>query len=196
MKKTLILAVLALGFSHQLAAQVVINFSGANGSPLTVIIPEAITFTATASDSGMKTWFRAVPITGNPGGAGNSSVVSSLTYQVNGGAPIALDSVELASFGYAMEFRTNVASSFVTGDTITLNAGSFTTDNSVAVNFEGGTFQMFVQDSNLGTQISSFGISSDSAVPEPSTYAAIAGALALGVTAMKRRRPAVVSITP
>ena len=80
------------------------------------------------------------------------------------------------------------------GDIVTLHAGSLTSTTPAPANFNlgaSGSYEMFIVDAGVtgmdGLQISSSGITS--AVPEPSTYAAIFGVLALGfVSCLKRDR--------
>ena len=119
------------------------------------------------------------------GAISETTATGSLTYTINGGAPIAITS---ASSNIGVLFFWGGAGTGQPGDVFTLNAGSFTT----TANFpgpapSGGTFTTFVAD-NLLTPISSAGVPGGGAVPEPSTYAAIAGAAALGFAMWRRKR--------
>lgn len=78
----------------------------------------------------------------------------------------------------------SIGSAMQIGDVFTLAAGSFTTANYSGIVPSNGSYATFLADStgrNLGA---------GSAIPEPSTYAAIAGVAMLGFAGWHRRRQA------
>ncbi len=182
MKKRLLLFIFACAAHGPVFAQANFTFSGGSGSPLTVTLLSPVTYTLTGS--GTKFDFFTTNANGFPG-LSETTVTGSLTYTINGGAPIAITS---ASSNIGVLFFWGGAGTGQPGDVFTLNAGSFTTTaNFAGPAPSGGTFTTFVAD-NLLTPISSAGVPGGGAVPEPSTYAAIAGAAALGFAMWRRKR--------
>jgi len=187
MHKLLLAALAALAWT-QASAQVALSFSGGLGSPLTVTVQNDVTFTLTSD--GVKHDFLFIEIPG-VGPMSEFSVTGSLAYTTNGGAP---NTFEMGTAGMASGhlgitlWRTG--STWQATDEVVLHAGSFTT----GVNYlmgapSAGSYNLYLAD-NMGTFISAAG--TVSAVPEPSTYAAIFGALALSAVAVVRRRRAAV----
>lgn len=183
MKKLLLLALGALAWT-QASAQVALSFSGGSGSPLTVNVQNDATFTLTAD--GVKHDFFFFDIPGFTGPT-EGSVSGSLGFTTNGGA---LNTFETANgstpSGYTGGINLwSTGSTWHTGDSVVLHAGSFTTAASYAGSLpSAGSYNVYLMD-NGGNFLSAAGAS---AVPEPSTYAAIFGALALGAVGVVRQR--------
>lgn len=187
MKKFFLAALAALAWT-QVSAQVTINFSGGGGTPLTVTLPNAITFTRTDADTKGNLYFIIPSLTG--GGTSFSSASSTYTVQVNGGAPVALTNIQ-GAYGVSGFILGQSGIATYNGDTVVLNAGSFTTSANYAGTYTSGSYNIHIVDSNTGAIESAAAVS---AVPEPSTYAAIFGAMALGAVAVIRQRRRAVAV--
>lgn len=186
MKKALIVLGTLLASCLALQAQVTLNFSGGSGSPLTVTVQNTVTFTLTGNGNKHDFFFFDVPGFTGPS---EGSVSGTLSFTTNGGA---LNTFEMANGSRPSGFTGGISlwsngSTWLTGDTVVLQTGSFTTAASYAGSLpSNGSYSVYLTD-NGGTLISSAGVS---AVPEPSTYAAIFGTLALGAVGVVRRRRA------
>lgn len=191
-----------LGATQARAQTVFLTFSGGGGSPVVITWTTPITFTLTGSspNSGVNPYFvfqgitnidLAVPVdtvgvipgggptytsTGAGSGDGPQTINSFYTKAAHG-VVTNLDLTFRATADTAATFLT-------TGDVITLSAGHLqnSTPYSGAMPTS-GFYNAFITDAADAPFLAT-GVS---AVPEPSTYAAIAGAAALGVAIWHRR---------
>lgn len=190
---------LALSAAAGLAAQtVMLQFSGGNGTPLVITWTTPITYTITGTPNpGTKDPYFVFNEVGN--------VFSGMQYSspifITSGAPTysGVDGTFLINNVSSGEnhnqitpndikFR-NVPDAGVTfltfGQEFTLTAGTLTT----TVNYFGampadGLYSTFIVDASYGY------LGAGAAIPEPSTYAALAGLLGLGFAIWRRRRAA------
>jgi T5SS/PEP-CTERM-associated repeat protein/autotransporter-associated beta strand protein len=155
-------------------------------------------------------------LAGNDFITGATTVASGGTLAPDAGGTLRFDSGLTLDDGSSLDFKLGTTSSLIrvaggtltgsaTAGGITLNlsdAGGFTAASYTLVDFAGATASSFTaSDFTLGTTVSGYAYNlslvgstlqltatSLSAVPEPSTYAALAGLAALGLVASKRRR--------
>jgi hypothetical protein len=168
------------------AALVPMTFSGGGGSPLTITLPQPVTYTVTTAPSiGALFDFKGV---GNLFG-GTLNVSGTLTYTVNGGAPITINTGDTgAATGAAIAANDlilfhNPLPGAALGNTIVLSAGSVTTAiNIPAAAPANGSYAAILVDPN-GVQV---GVGD---VPEPAAVALLAAAAAPALLARRRRPP-------
>ncbi|MDP0500982.1 MAG: PEP-CTERM sorting domain-containing protein [Verrucomicrobiota bacterium JB022] len=178
-------ALLACGGSS--FAAVNIDITGGNGSPLVIYLP-AISYEITeARSSNIFLAFTGTNLT--PFGA--RTPIGDVTLSINGGEGI--------SFVYGISnyngvdidpgdlyFYTDPMPLSV-GDIVTVSAGTLTFSSSYADPAPGSlSVESFIATSSV-RRISNDGVQAP-VVPEPSTYAAIAGALGLAFVALRRRK--------
>lgn len=196
-----------LACTGKMSAQVFLTFSGGSGAEVTITWSSPIVYTLTSSTgvSATNPTFVFDEIL-------NSSAIYSLAGAVGGTAPTytstgsgSTDGTQTINYFYAGQtFNTvtsndvvfyataDTAPTFLTsGDVITLSAGSLRYNGSPTTNagYAGalpanGFYSTFITDGN-NTYLSNLG--NGSAIPEPSTYAAIAGLGALGFVMWRRR---------
>jgi hypothetical protein len=111
---------------------------------------------------------------------GNTTAITDIFFggtQVLGGAPAGLSDNTIATPSnlFAVVVYANSGSTTIAGDTFQVF-----TDASFIVPADGGTF--------TGSGFSGAAVFSGSVVPEPSTFAALAGLCALGAVMVRRRR--------
>lgn len=160
-----------------LSAQVTLSFSGGSGSPLTVTVENDVTFQLTAN--GNKFDFVEFSIPGFTS-LSEGSIAGTFGFTTNGGA---LTTFEAANGTSGTLLLFTLSSTWTVGDLVTLHAGSFTTSANYAGSLPAdGSYSAMLVDNNLNA------IATVSAVPEPSTYAALFGLSALGVAAVVRQR--------
>jgi len=199
----------SLAITAKTNAQVFLTFSGGNGSEVAITWSTPISYTLTASTgvSAKNPTFVFQSVT-------NSQSIFQTQGAVGGTAPTytstgagSTDGTQTINtfFGSNFTFNTvrpsdvvfyatnDTANTFLTaGDVFTLSAGSlrYTGSPNSSASYTGalpvnGFYNTFIADGN-NTYLSNLG--SGSAIPEPSTYAAIAGAAMLGMAVWQRRR--------
>lgn len=130
----------------------------------------------TAAISSTATFSRTSP---NPSGPFTPSDLGSGFTGASGTNPVApTDTYIFAGFGNP---TTGVGAAMAIGDVFVLSAGSVTLSSFTGTVPSSGSYAMFLGDTN------GLNLGAASAIPEPSTYAAIAGAVALGAAAWRRR---------
>jgi hypothetical protein len=189
-------------------AQVFLTFSGGNGSEVAITWSSPIVYTLTGSTgiSGKNPVFVFQAIANSQTIFQTSGAVggAAITYSSTGAgstdgtqtidtlaAPNTFNSVtagDVVFFAVADTANTLLTA----GDVITLSAGSlrYTGAPNSSASYNGvlpanGLYNTFITD---GSNTYAANLGSGSAIPEPSTYAAIAGAAMLGLATWRRRR--------
>ena len=169
MKKTLLALVSSFALSMSAYGSSSLSFSGGSGAPLTLTLDQSVSFTVTSSSSSEAPLFDFQGL-GAIVSAPVADSSSTLTFSINNGAPIVID--ELATDGGDL-FAFNTSFPGITaGDTITLNAGSFTTatDYAAAATATADRIYTYITDST-GNQLSTAAVTAIASVPEPSSWA-------------------------
>lgn len=192
-----VLGLLSLSLSSAHAQSVNLTFSGGGGTPLVISFTTPITYTiangVTPNTTNNYPHFVFEDVGNLFGSSTTRSLTSAPTYSRNGGA----SNLSLATLGSGMlgaggsnfivptdvwVYGPALTGNMVSGDTFTLAAGTFTFANYTGVVPSNGLYSTFLADTN------GLNLGAGSAIPEPSTYAAIAGAGALGLALWHRRR--------
>ncbi len=175
----------------QAAAQVAVDFSGGNGSPLSFTLPN-LTWVVTNADA-LNGGLAVLTIEVNNPPSWSSGVVTSsnpaLWSTNNGGITFNNGNGYnfYANAGMGNPFAGKVAwfgipfsGSFQNGNTITFAGGTLGGTSSPSNSFVDGTYTINLTNTgaNVGAVV---------AVPEPSTSAGLAGALILAATVLRRR---------
>lgn len=178
-------AVLATGSAQ---AAVTAQFTGGNGTPLSLTLADPIVFVVGPGVSEYVNQVVFVFDAASLGGAVSGNLTGNITYSINGGPSIPLmgmiNGVNMNSFTTDDIFIPAAPGNPVqleAGDEITLSAGTITTLNNVTINPSSATsFNFFV------TQAS--GVPIGGSIPEPSAMAL----LGLGAAGffLRRRRAA------
>jgi len=174
-----------------------LSFSGGNGSQVVFTLNQPVEYTITATPTVYAPIF-AFRGVGDLFAATWPAVSGTMTYSVNGGSPLTLDTVNsgivntdvLATdlYFYGPNLYDAVGW-LVAGDVVTLWSGQLTTTDSFGFAPPmGGEFSTFIFESwpNLN-RISTDGVSV-SPVPEPETYALMLAGLAVVGAAARRRK--------
>jgi hypothetical protein len=204
----LLIAIGSLACTANANAQVLLNFAGGNGSEVTITWSSPIVYTLSSSTS-----VSAVNPTFVFQSVTNSSVIFHNQGPVGGVAPTYTstgagsgDGTQTINtfFGSSINFNTvhtndvvfyataDTANTFLTaGDVITLSAGSLKYDGSPTTSSgylgalpPNGLYNTFIAD---GNNTYALNLGSGSAIPEPSTYAALASLGVLGFAVWRRR---------
>ena len=209
----LLILVGSLAGTAKLNAQVALTFSGGGGSPISITFATPINYTIGITPTiagsnfpyfvfqGVGNLFNNVQFQVTPSApkfsrvSPNSAGPFSTEFISAGSASNSLTSTDLYTGPYGG--FTGLGANMAIGDVFTLSAGTFTTVNNYSglttgqVSALTGTYNTILIDlsgHNLGAGVS--------AIPEPSTYAAIAGAAMLGLAVWKRRRQQPVTAVP
>jgi PEP-CTERM putative exosortase interaction domain len=173
--------------------QAYFTFSGGSGNPLTITLTTPVTFTLTEEVSSKWPLF----VIDGLGSIVDTATLrsfenSSITYRIDNGPSYTIENwISGASVGvltpddlYFFNFTNLVEpGSSTIGRVIELTAGTMTTADAIAAAAPAdGVYTFFLNESSGNT------IAIGSVIPEPSTYAAIAGVAALGLTVAIRRR--------
>lgn len=211
----LLILIGSLGGAATLNAQVLLSFSGGNGTEVKVtwLSPITYTLTGTTLNSGVNPYFvfqsvtnsqnifsvQGTPAAGAPSYTSTGAGATDGTQTINNFYAITTAHNDVAVGDIQFRATTDTANTFLTnGDVFTLTAGSLSYTGSpqtsktylgaLPANGLYNTFIVDAADMRLGNGVS--------AIPEPSTYAAIAGAAMLGLAVWKRRRPTALVTTP
>jgi len=157
MIRTLVLSALVtfalVSASH--AGNVQVNFSGGSGTPLTITLPQAVSFTVTNDTAGSVADFVFQGV-GNFIG-GSAGVSGTLSYTTNGGGLLAIDRAGTFPLGIVtgndMSLFKNSSPGVNLGDVLVLSSGSVTTSvNISAAAPPSGLYSAIFVDIN-GTQL-------------------------------------------
>jgi len=189
--RVVLIGVACLGISLISQAQIVLNVSGGQGGPLTINITSGANFILTgdlaAGDQ------RVVFKDFWPSVTGSSNFTSSATeatVSLGGGAGAAhtgtLVNNDTTNNDLVLGFYGGT-SSFVSSDTMTLSTGTRITGNiNIPYTSIESSGNAFLTSSSM-SQLSNTVTWTHTAVPEPSTYAAISGLVCLGGAIARRR---------
>jgi hypothetical protein len=116
------------------AGNVQVNFSGGSGSPLTITLPQAVSFTVTNDTAGSVADFVFLGV-GNFIG-GSAGVSGTLSYTTNGGGLLAIDRAGTFPLGVVtandMSLFKNSSPGVNLGDVLVLSSGSVTTSANIS----------------------------------------------------------------
>lgn len=177
-----------LGLAPARASLVYLEFSGGNGSPVSITFDSPTRFEVTVAPGGFPTPFFVIDgAFGGSFGLGRQSA-SGLAFTVNGGTPLPIEMIGSAFSLVDLTvddafFYYSGASTAQVGDVVTLGRGVLVS----SADFAGaapvsGNYDMFIVDL-MGKKIGD-GV----AIPEPATTAAWIGGVALLGVALHRRR--------
>lgn len=172
-----------------------IAVTGGSGSPQTITVPHTFAFTLAEDFTGYGlylvdfTAYSSAPA-GMIGGAvthgtGMTFLASSSEIPSEVKVYAAGSYFGNQSFVVGFEFESDDSVNFVAGTTLMVTAGSVTTDGAFTTSAPDrtGAFHFSVTDGN-----GQYFTPTATAIPEPSTYAMLLGAAALGLTFWRRRR--------
>ncbi|QYM79104.1 PEP-CTERM sorting domain-containing protein [Horticoccus luteus] len=170
-----------------------IAVTGGSGSPQTITVPHTFAFTLAEDFTGYSlflvdfTAYSSAPA-GMIDGAithGTGMTFLASTSEISSGVQVYAADSYFGNQSFAVEFAFDDAVNFVAGTTLMVTAGSVTTDGAFATSAPDrtGAFHFSVTDGN-----GHYFTPTAAAIPEPSTYAMLLGAAALGLTFWRRRR--------
>ena len=168
------------------ASMVQVNFSGGSGTPLTITLPQPVSYTVVGSPTGPHALF-VFQGTGNMF-SGSLSAGGSLSFTQNAGAPNSIDTAGQFTQGGAITLNdlTLLDLTFPIlshNDVLLLSAGSVTTTTNIAAAAPpSGLYSTFLTDGN------GINMGAGTAVPEPATLVlSLAGLASLGFVVRRRR---------
>ncbi|MDF3058468.1 MAG: hypothetical protein K0R17_2683 [Rariglobus sp.] len=170
-------------------------FSGVNGNPA----PSAFATSAfiTEAISATSTDYFAFNVTANAGSVLNLQSISfSYTYNNNGSVAVVDESANFSLRSSVDNYATSITS-FTKAAILGQNngwtqTGSISLTSGLFQNLDGVQFRLFVEDNSgssaYAVRVDNFVLSGEvAAIPEPSTYAVLAGGVALGLVVFRRR---------
>ncbi len=167
-------------------AGVIVSFSGGNGTPITLTLPQPVDYAITSSTPTLSGPYFVFQNVGNifAGGFDNAGS-STITYSVNGGPAQSLTSLANNQAPNPIDLTIlGTQTGATVGNIVRLNAGTFTSSvNVAAAPPMNGSYDTFVVDNN-GAQHSGLGVS----VPEPQSAVILASG-AMGLMFGRRRGP-------
>jgi hypothetical protein len=148
-----LLSLVALCLIADVRADVPVQFTGGNGTPLTITFPAPITFVVNNATGANGTIFQFLN-TGNLFGGEDLDFNNGPTYSINGGSPLALTdaiSSNTPTSNDLLLFRQFDANhTLANGDVITLNAGTISIPGNYApAPPPSGLYPAFMIDGNL-----------------------------------------------
>jgi hypothetical protein len=124
----------ALGSSSH-AGNVQVNFSGGSGGPLTITLPQAVSFTVTNDTASLSANFVFQGV-GNVLGSSVRGAAGSMSYTTNGGSALSINSVGNFNLGGVttndLTVFKNASAGVNLGDVLVLSNGSVTTTTNVS----------------------------------------------------------------
>lgn len=184
-KNSLFVCILGLPVAAQ--ALIPIQFSGGNGTPLTVTFPSPVLFTA---NEAVPSLYFGIDGVDAGGSYIDSGLSGDLTVSYNGGSAVQIDGSQgnysggpLAPDNLFFWAGSLTSPGAAAGDTFLLSAGSFTTSSNVAGVLTSGLYDIYITSGDAFPYDITV-----SSVPEPSTYALCLGLLGLGLAIWRRRR--------
>jgi hypothetical protein len=173
-------------------AQASLTFSGGNNTPFVLTLNAPVTYATTASAGNGTGPFFLFKGVGNVFARTITSVVGSITFSIDGGAPQSITIENSGAVGNSLAaedvFIYGSLPGVAPGSVITLTAGTLTTTFDVpGAPPSNGSFTTFIVDGN-GTRNSTDGVS---VVPEPATWGLLLGGFGLLASVLRFRRPAI-----
>ena len=179
--------------------QASLTFSGGLGQRLHITLNQPVTYLITQATTAYSVPVFVFQNVGNfLNGAFIQSSSSTIDFQINGGAKEVVDVIHTGLSQGAVQpsdlyiyYTETGAAGLRVGDTVTLDAGSYMTDDAFAgTPPAGGTYSSFISDTNEN-DISSTGVASGVLVPEPSTLTILLGVTGgMAILGMRRHKAA------